>query len=147
MKTTLLLAISLIVFSSSYTFAQNKSTQNLPRLRNAGGEVAANNDNGVPVVLLGTIETTNTSRERVLSYPRLQPQRLGCEVTSFNFTITANGKTWGPVTVKGPLLSEKVKNKIKVLDPSDVQILIDQIHVRCGGQDMIASPIHLSYHY
>ncbi len=131
MKTKLLLTRSLFALFAVPAIAQN----------------APATQDGVPVVTVGTIETAVTSREKVLAYPRLLPQALGCDVLSFDFAITAGGKTWGPVGVKGPAFSTEVKDKIKETEPENVKISITNIRLKCSGQEMTANSINLEYNH
>jgi len=131
MKTKLLLTLSLFALSGMPAVAQN----------------APATQGGVPAVTVGTIETNVTSREKVLSYPRLLPQALGCDVLSFDFSITAGGTTWGPVGVKGAVFSTEVKDKIKETEPENVKISITNIRLKCSGQEMTANPINLEYNH
>lgn len=134
MKTKHIILSALFLVSGISSFAQDKP----------GG--AGSND-GVPVVTLGTIDAVVTSREKVLAYPRLLPQVLGCEVISFDFSLTTGGKTWGPVTVTGPMFNPEVNNKVKETEPNDVSISITNIKLKCSGQEMTAKPINLKYNY
>lgn len=150
MKKTLLFALSLTVFISLNCIAQDSriTKDRKPRLHDANSQATAVNSDGAPVVLLGTIETTVTSREQVLAYPRLLPQALNCEVTGFDFSITANGTTWGPVSVKGAVFNDDVKDKIKELEPGNIKISINNISVKCtGGEEAMAKPINLAYNH
>lgn len=132
MKTkSLLLLVPALALSAMSSLAQN----------------APATQNAVPLVTVGTIETAVTSREKVLAYPRLLPQALGCDVLSFDFAITAGGKTWGPVGVKGPAFSTEVKDKIKETEPENVKISITNIRLKCSGQEMTANPINLEYNH
>lgn len=103
--------------------------------------------NTLPVVTVGIIDAPVTSREKVLAYPRLLVQSLGCEVTDFEFSLTAGGKTWGPVPVKGTAFSVEVKDKIKETEPDNVKLSITNIHIKCSGQEMTANPINLEYNH
>lgn len=145
MKTTYSLTLSLVFFAATCSYAQ---TTGAPHLRKANHTMATTDNGGAPPVTVGTIETPVTSREKVLAYPRLLVQQLNCEVTGFDFALTANGKTWGPVSVKGAAFDEEVKNKVKETEPDNVKISITNIHVSCnGGAETIAKPINIEYHY
>ena len=149
MKKTLVLALSLTVFTSATGMAQDNRMQrdHKSRVTGATAQATAANNDGAPSVLVGTIETTQTSREQVLAYPRLLPQALNCDVTGFDFSITADGKTWGPVSVKGAVFSDEVKDKIKELDPGNIKISINNISVKCNGEEASAKPINLTYNH
>lgn len=143
MKTTHLLTLALVFFISTYSYAQNK-----PQLRDPNRAMTAEENGSAPAVTWGTIDGAITSRERVLAYPRLLPQALNCEVTGFEFTMTAEGKTMGPVNVKGAVADEKVKNMIKETEPTNVKISVTNIRVKCNdGDEMTAKPINLEYHH
>ncbi len=112
----------------------------------AGAVCAQNKDGGV-IVTLSTITTKMTTREKILRHPRLIPQTLGCDVTSFEVSITSAGKTWGPVKVTGTLFNVEVYDKIKETDPADVKLDITHIQVKCGGSESTAPDIHLEYNH
>lgn len=131
MNTRIILA-SLIIFSTIPAFAQEKQGMQ---------------NEGIPVVTVGTIDAPVTSREKVLAYPRLLAHSLSCEVTDFEFSLTSGGKTWGPVAVKGTAFSVEVKDKIKETEPENVKISITNIHLKCSGQQVTANPINLEYNH
>lgn len=152
MKKLLLLTPSLIALSfcavaqkaaTANSRNGNTVTANQPFKR---ADPAAKND-GAPVVTIGTIESAVTSREKVLAYPRLLAQELNCEITGFSCTISCNGKTYGPFTVKGAVFNDDIKDKVKELEaPPKVKISIDDIHVKCnGGEEVAAKPINVEY--
>jgi hypothetical protein len=139
-------ALSLACLTLGNVYAQNNSAKNNSK-QIASAAPAQNEVSAISVVRLGTIETTTTSREKILAYPRLLPQSLDCEVTGYDFVMTANGKTWGPVSVKGAVLNEDIKDKIKDQDPSDVKISITNIRVKCGSEEVTAKPISIEYNH
>ena len=148
MKTRIILSTALLVLCTASSHAQ--STR--PHLRETGGQLpqpaaAVQVSEGAPEVLVGTIGSAVTSRERVLAYPRLLPQSLSCEVTGFEFSLTTKGKPWGPVTVKGAAFNEEIKDKIKDTDPDNVKIYISNIRVKCGADEITAKPIDLEYNH
>ncbi len=100
---------------------------------------------GVPRVRLGTIETTESCREKVLRYPRLLPQELGYEVKSFTFTMQAGNTSWGPVNVKGAVYTPEILDKIKETDPVKVKLSMDNIVLSAGGRDINADPVTVGY--
>ncbi len=158
MKKTALFIGSLIVLTSLHAYAQAPVKRSL-RSQNATAtsQPTATVENrttatspatdGAPRVTLGTIETTTSSREKVLAYPRLLAQELGCEVKSFTFTITAGDKTWGPETVKDAVFTEEIKDKIKEWEAPKIRISITNIQVNCGGKDVTAQPIEIEYEH
>ena len=102
-------------------------------------------DAGAPEVRLGAIETTTSSKEKILSYPRLIPQALDYEVKSFTFTMTAGDKTWGPETVKGAVFTEEIKDQIKEQEAQKMKISIDNIKVANNGHELTARPIVIDF--
>jgi hypothetical protein len=146
-KKITLFTFSLIALASSciYAQAQNSAVKSNKPLKHV--TTAENENTGMPAVTLGTIETTATSRENILAYPRLLTRLLDCEVTGYDFSLTENGKTWGPVSVKGAVLNEAIKDKIKDLDPVNIKISITNIHVKCGSEEGIAKPINIEYNH
>ena len=113
----------------------------------SGGITSAQTSDNKVIVTLSTITGKITSREKILRHPRLIPQTMGCDVTSFEVSITAGGKTWGPVKVSGTLFNTEVYEKIKETDPEDVKLDITNIQVRCGGSESTAPDIHLVYNH
>ena len=144
MKKMTFLTLSLIITTSFHSFAQNNTVKTSTPLSRI---TPAENNDGTPVVTIGTIETAITSREKVLAYPRLLVQELNCEVTGFRCSISANGKTWGPFKVKGAAFNDDIKDKVKELEsPPAVKIFIDNIMVKCnGGAEVAAKPINVEY--
>ena len=153
MKKTTLFTCALFLLTFSQSNAQTAQRLNGNKLPTSAGNNASpqTSSDGVPVVLLGTIETPVSSREKILSYPRLIPQALGCEVTGFTFSITdgdiKGDKMWGPVTVKGAVFTEEIKDKIKEWEAPKMKILIDDIHILYNGKEMIAKPITIEYNH
>jgi len=102
---------------------------------------------GVPRVLLGTIESSTASREKILAYPRLLPQELGCEVKGYSFSISAGSVNWHTDTVKGAVFTEEIKDKIKETEAPEMTITISNIVLQCGGKDETANNIVISYNH
>lgn len=100
---------------------------------------------GVPRVILGTIETDNASREKILAYPRLISLELGCEIKGYTFSISGGGKSWGPVDVKGAVLNEDIKDQVKEMDAPKMKVTIDNIKVVYNGKEVMARPIVIEY--
>ena len=101
---------------------------------------------GAVVVTLGTIDSKMTSHEKVLAYPRLLAQDVNCEVVGFTFTIKSDKKSFGPVTVKGAVFTEEIMDAVKEMEaPPSVRITIDNITVKCNGQETGANTISLEY--
>jgi hypothetical protein len=101
---------------------------------------------GAVVVTLGTIDSKMTSREKVLAYPRLLVQELNCEVMGFTFSISNGKESYGPYVVKGAVFTEDITDRVKELEaPPSVRITIDNIMVKCNGQDASANTISLEY--
>ena len=155
MKKTALIIGSLLLLTTFHSYAQAPVKRSL-RSQNANAQptavaethaTATPSTDGAPRVTVGTIETNTTSREKVLAYPRLLVQELGCEVKGFTFTITAGDKTWGPETVKGAVFNEEIKDKIKEWEAPKIKISITNIKVSCGGKDVVANPIELEYEH
>jgi hypothetical protein len=147
MKKTSLTVVAIVSIIVGHASAQ--SSNNLVKTSKPFARVGTTQNESVmvSVVRLGTIETATTSREKILAYPRLLPQSLDCEVTGYDFAMTANGKAWGPVNVKGAVLNEDIKDKIKDQDPSDVKISITNIRVKCGSEEVTAKPISIEYNH
>ena len=146
MKKATLLIGSLLLLTSLHIFAQVKRpsrNQNTALVDNT--TTTASQADGTPVILLGTIATSVSSREKILAYPRLLPQVLGCDVKGFSFTITAGDKTWSSEPVKGAVLTEDIKDKIKEMDAPKMKITIDNIRIAYNGTEMTARPIEIEY--
>lgn len=152
----LLLTCLLIASASVYSHAQDGTLMprqwgtSLPMMVTTAEpflRISPSAGTGTPVVTVGTINTAVTSREKVLGYPRLLVQELNCEVTGFSFTLTANGKTFGPVKVKGAVFNDEIKDKIKETEaPPSVKISITDITVKCSGsEETTATPISIEY--
>ncbi|MFI5196935.1 MAG: hypothetical protein ACHQD8_07575 [Chitinophagales bacterium] len=137
MKKTLLFFALLLLVSSFQSFGQDK--------------------NRIPVVIkLGKIETPEviegkvvpvyTTRTEILKNAWLVSTASNCEITSYTFSIKAEGHTLtGPFEIKGSAFPEKIKTKIRDWDYPGTQIMIKNIHVTCGGNDHIAYPLFLNY--
>jgi hypothetical protein len=167
MKKTTLFTGLVIVLTSINSFAQSRQSL---RAQNAATQepasmVQPNNANttmplattpieqpaqapvadNVPVVTLGTIQTSTSTREQILRYPRLLPQALDYEVKSFSFALKTGNVLWGPVNVKGAVLTEEIKDKIKEAEGSKMAIYIDNITVSYKGQGMTAKHIAINF--
>jgi hypothetical protein len=144
MKKFPILALSIMALTFYHAHAQGPAHPARPTAQ--AGPITGKND-GAPMVTIGTIESAMTSREKVLAYPRLLARQLNCDIVSFSFTISANGKTWGPFEVKGAAFPEEVRDKIKETEaPPKVTITIDKIMVKCnGGSEEMAKPITVEY--
>ncbi len=84
-------------------FAQDKKAR--PTAQNT-------NEASSSEVLVGRITNTNTSRELILLDPRLIAQNVDCSVVGYTFSMQGNGKSWGPVTVKGSKFTDDIKDHI-----------------------------------
>ena len=153
MKKTALILSALILLTSYHSFAQARRT-----LRDQASAAPAPTatvaetrpaavpaSDGAPKVLLGTIETVTSSREKILAYPRLLPQELGCEVKGFTFSISAGDKNWTSEAIKGAVFNEDIKDRIKEWEAPKMQITINNIKVVCNGKEMTANPIVIDY--
>lgn len=99
-----------------------------------------------PEVVDGKVTAIYTSRTEILKNAWLVSTASNCEITSFSFSIKAEGHSLtGPFEVKGAELPEKIKNKIREWDYPGTQVIIKDIHVKCGGNDHIAYPLFLNY--
>lgn len=156
MKRQVLVIAAIVLTSSVQALAQGRPASLRSQNANAPARTNAVADRaeaapmpapipGVPRVLLGTIETTTTSREKILRYPRLIPMELGWEVKGFSFTFTAGDQTWGPMAVKGAVFTEEIKDKIKDSEAPRVKITIDNIKLENGGKEATANPIVVEY--
>ena len=134
-RLNLLLTITLALLSSA-TFAQKK--QGRPTAQLVNENTGAN-------VMLGRINTTNTTRELILLDPRLIAQQVDCSVAGYSFSMSAGGKNFGPVTVTGPKLTSEIKEAIVDWDIPGVTVSIRDIQVKCNGQVSSSAPILLKY--
>lgn len=99
-----------------------------------------------PEVVDGKVTAINTTRTEIMKNAWLVSTASNCEITSFSFSIKAEGHTLtGPFPVKGAVLTEKIKEKIRQWDYPHSQIIIKDIHITCGGNDHIAYPLFLNY--
>jgi len=97
------------------------------------------------LVLIGQISQAHTSREVIMLAPRLISQDAGCDVRSYSFSISnSKGQTWGPMASQGTEFTYQMKDKIKEWD-GPCTITIDNIKLKCGGQENIGRPITLTY--
>jgi hypothetical protein len=116
--------------------------------------LAQSSAGSAPVVTLGTIEAskvqdgkmvpTFTTTERIIRGAKFVANPAGI-VTSYSFSIAANGNTFGPIEVNGAALSEQVVNKIKETKTVGVKVYFDNIHVSYNGKDVVANPVILRY--
>ena len=101
--------------------------------------------NGIVTVLIGQIKGAHTSREVIMLAPRLISQDAGCDVRSYSFSISnSKGQSWGPMAAQGTELTYQMKDKIKEWD-GPCTITIDNIKLKCAGQENTGRPITLTY--
>jgi len=99
-----------------------------------------------PEVIDGKVTAVSTTRSAILKNAWLVSTASNCEITSYSFSIKAPGhELTGPFEIKGSLLPEKLKNKIREWDYPGTQVMIKNIHVTCGGNDHIAYSLFLNY--
>jgi len=104
------------------------------------GKIAA------PEVIDGKTTVVYTSRTEILKNAKLVSTASNCEVTSYSFSIKAEGhELTGPFEIKGSELPEKIKARIREWDYPGTQIMIRDIHVSCGGSDHVAYSLFLGY--
>lgn len=133
MKKLLLLLITLPLFSLAQDH-RGHAPRALLSMNESGSEV-----------LLGTITGGNTSQELVLRNPRLIAQQENCLVSGFSFSMKSGNKSYGPVSVNGSTLTDEIKDKIRDWDANNVTITLDNIHLKCSGQETTAHPVTVHY--
>ena len=138
MKRSFLLFAVLLV-SAITSFAQNRNKNKIDLVIRMGKIEA-------PEVIDGKVAAVHTTRAEILKNARLVSTASNCEVTSYSFSIMAEGHTLtGPFDIKGSELPEKIKTKIRDWDYPGTQIMIKNIHVSCGGNDHVAYSLFLNY--
>lgn len=137
MKKYLLLFTLLLLAVSLHSFAQDKNR--VPVVIRLGKI-------DLPEVINGKVTAVYTSRAEILKNKRLISTASNCEVTSYTFSIKAEGHNLtGPFEVKGADLTEKLRDKIREWDYPGTQVMFKNIHVTCGGNDHVAYSLFLNY--
>jgi hypothetical protein len=136
MKKILLFLVMAMLLPTLFLYGQNKQKRPTAELMN---------EKTTPNVLLGRINSANTSRELILLDPRLVAQQVDCSVAGYSFSMSAGNKYYGPVTVTGPKLTPEIKQTIVDWDMPGVTVFFKDIQLKCNGQESAATPIVLKY--
>ncbi|MCD6011956.1 MAG: hypothetical protein K0Q79_1818 [Flavipsychrobacter sp.] len=131
MKKLSVLFVLLLIAAASQSFAQNAQIRPTVTLGNIQPKTSVT---GKPELI--------ATREEILANPTLMMPPPPCEILNFQVSILPKGKDFqGPYTVQGPHLPPNVIDYIKGLEDPQGRIFIENINVKCGGQELHASPI------
>ena len=133
MKNSLL--VSVLLLSALVTFGQKKKKHNdeppaLPP----------------PRVWVGHIYTYNTTREKILSEPKLTTDSVGCRVSGFTISLQAPGQPfYGPLYAVGEDFTQVQKDVIQKWDYPNVTFYIQDIHLNCHEKDATSPAFQLHF--
>jgi hypothetical protein len=132
MKKLMLLLVIFLLIPSVFTYAKHKKKQKKSQAV-------------LPVVRMGHINSYMTTREEILSMPKLTIDSA-CAIAGFSISLVAPGHDFfGPLYVHGDEMNDLQKGKIKEWDYPNVTIYIEDIHCNCHEQDFAPPAIVLKY--
>ena len=99
-----------------------------------------------PRVWVGNVRTYNTTREVILSNPKLITDSVGCRVSGFTISLHAPGHPfYGPLWAVGEDFTQVQKDVIQQWDYPDVTFYVQDIHLNCHEKDATATPFQLHF--
>ena len=97
-----------------------------------------------PVVTLGDGIATNATvtKAQILANPVLKCGGQDCEVTSFSISFApAKENISGPYGTMGARIGGAQLQLLQASTSSNIKIFIEQVHVKKGGKDEVATPL------
>ena len=94
-----------------------------------------------PKVTLAGIDSSSAPLSKVLANPVLTTNEPGCEVTKFSMMILPEGgNIQGPFFRTGAKIGPNQLSMLSEFTNMKVRVFIDEVHVKCKGQDTIIAP-------
>jgi hypothetical protein len=89
-------------------------------------------------VKFGYIDAATLSIDEILGNPVLSCKESNCEVLGYVFRITrlSDRTIYGPCTIKGPELTEKIKTLLRNIDFERGKLVFEHIRIKCNGKEM-----------
>ena len=99
-----------------------------------------------PFGITDTAQLTHATYDQMLANPSLVCKQANCKVTEFDISFLPKGKDFlGPYHIKGSSLIDgmalKLMKQIKDSGYANTRVFIENIHISCNGQDMLARTI------
>ncbi len=117
------LGVACVICFSNIAFAQTQATNNHLKVR------------------LGDIDSSAAPLQKILANPVLTTNQPGCEVTKFSIMILpAGGEIQGPYTKTGSRIGQNQLSMLSEFKNMKVRIFIDDVYVKCTGQDTTKVP-------
>ena len=99
-----------------------------------------------PRVWVGNVRSYNTTREQILTNPKLVTDSAGCRVSGFTISLQAPGQPfYGPLWAVGEDMTQTQKDVIRQWDYPNVTVFIQDIHLNCHEKDATSPAFQLHY--
>ena len=102
---------------------------------------------GIPEVRLGVLasQKKTVTRAEIMANTQVVVMDPGATVKSYKASITAKGKTFGPVVVKGSALPDALKQKLMSDEYSTGSLHIDNVHIDFQGKEVTTNTLNIDY--